>query len=643
MKIIPNFISRMFKRNAAISNAYLSMMGQPIYTNWTVHKAVKDGYKINGWVYRSVFLISKAGSQVPWAVVDKDGELVDGHHLTKLLNKPNPHVSRQDMFELIIDWLELAGNSYLKKVKVGGKTQELWPVSPDRIAPIPAKKIDEWIKGYSLDQKQSVVFEPEEIIHHKFMDPSNPLIGIGPLQAAARAVDSDNAQQNWNTSAMQNRGVIDGLISFKREFESQDQVDKVSERINESTSGPKNARKIKVVGSEATYSRMGLNPAEMDFAASRAFNRDEIFIIFGIPPAYGGSQEASTYNNFTTAELVFWFQTEIPLLDDLKDTFNMSFADELEPGQKINYSLANIPAIRRAMKEKTEAGKVLYEMGVPFEQINKQFELGFEEFEGWEKSNPKINNANIQVDPAARTAKYTLIERREETATAKKIAKLAEGPVKDIFLNLLEKQQEAIFKDLTEKNLLKVMAASKTPWAETMLQLYLDVGGKAGSDLVVEKRAIDPDLNQAMIEFLETEQIILTEVSLILETTATQVLLHIQEGVAEGLPIATTQQAIIDSGTFSPARALAIARTETGTAANIGQVASATLSGATHKTWHTSGFEVRDSHKRMNGKKVKIDKDFTVGGEKAGYPLDNRLSAAERVNCRCTLTYSIED
>jgi hypothetical protein len=45
----------------------------------------------------------------------------------------------------------------------------------------------------------------------------------------------------------------------------------------------------------------------------------------------------------------------------------------------------------------------------------------------------------------------------------------------------------------------------------------------------------------------------------------------------------------------------------------------------------------------MNGKKIKIDEDFVVGGEKAQFPLDNRLSPAQRANCRCTLTYSIED
>jgi phage portal protein BeeE len=189
------------------------------------------------------------------------------------------------------------------------------------------------------------------------------------LQAAARTVDVDNSQQDWNKAAMQNRGVVDGLMSFDRTFESQDAVDKISDRLNESSAGAKNARKIKVVGSNAKYTRMSLNPVEMDFSASGDSNRDKIFIVFGIPPVYGGSQSASTYNNFAVSELVFWFQTAIPLLDDLKDTFNLSFKGELKDSETLSYDLSKVPAIKKAMIEWTKTAQTLHDMGVQFNQI----------------------------------------------------------------------------------------------------------------------------------------------------------------------------------------------------------------------------------------------------------------------------------
>jgi HK97 family phage portal protein len=639
-------LNKLFKRNYAVADSWITRMGMPIYTNWTIQKAVKDGYKVNGWVYRSVYLIAKAVSQVKWTVANQDGEFIEKHYLSMLFKKPNPHLSRQDVMELVTAWLELGGNSYLKKVKVGGRTSELWPVSPDRLAPVPAKKIDEWLHGYALDNKTRVEFLPEEIIHHKFFNPANPLLGIAPLEAAARAVDVDNSQQDWNKSAMQNRAVVDGVMSFKREFDSQEQVDKISERLNESMSGAFNARKIKVVGSEAKYQRMGLSPVEMDFANSRKFNREEIFIVFGIPPVYAGVQESATYNNYLTSELVFWFQTVIPLLDDIKDTFNLSFSDELSDSETITYDLSSIKAIRRATAEWTETAKKMHEMGVPFEQLNRVFEFGFNEFQGWDQSHVKVNNANISVDnqDESRAAKYHMIERRAISDEQDKIAKKAEGPVKDIFYNLLQKQQDVIFKDLSEKNLLTVISDSKEAWETELEKLYVDIGVEFGSDMVAEKRGIGDDLKQAIYDYItQGNDIVFYEVQYILGTTSEAVLMQIIDGLDKGLSTKDIQQAIIDTGVFSVERSLMLARTLTGTAANLGQITSARLSGATHKTWSTATFEVRDSHKKMNGKKIKIDEDFVVGGEKAQFPLDNRLSPAQRANCRCTLTYSIED
>jgi len=644
--IIPGFIKKIFTRNLAIADSWIVKMGAPVYTTWTLQKAVAEGYKVNGWVYRSVYLIAKAGSQVGWVVTNDDtGEQKPDHHLSKLFRKPNPHISRQDMFELIISWLELVGNSYLKKVKAANKTVELWPVSPDRLSPVPAKQIDEWLKGYSLDLNLKELYEPEDIIHHKFFNPANPLLGIAPLEAAARTVDIDNAQQDWNKSAMQNRGVVDGVMSFERTFDSQDQVDKIAEKLNESGAGPSNARKIKVVGSNAKYTRMSLNPVEMDFTNSRDKNRDAIFIIFGIPPAYGGSQEASTYNNFNVSELIFWFQTCIPLLDDIKDTFNLSFRDELKENETLSYDLSRVPAIKKAMIEWTETATKLHEMGVPFEQLNKVFSFGFQEFENWEKSYVKeskpeqveqrmnISSGKYNFKTPFNEIKYTLVETRDVFDEKKEIAKLAEGPIKDIIFNLLDKQREAVFNNLTESGAKAIIKKSIPDWVTEFNKIYMDIGIEFGSKLVVEKRTIESEIEIAMGDFLESEKIILTECSFIAETTTDKILAQIADGIEQGYSIGQIQQAITDTGIFSPARALAIARTETGTAANLGQFTAAGISGADKKTWSTATFEVRDSHQVMNGVTVDIDKPFTVGGESAMYPMDNNLSPGERVNC----------
>jgi HK97 family phage portal protein len=176
------------------------------------------------------------------------------------------------------------------------------------------------------------------------------------------------------------------VLTFDREFTSQDQVDAISERVNESHVGPSNARRIKVVGSNAKYTRMALTPVEMDFAESRKSNREAIAMAFGVPVVYLGDTEASTYSNFQSSELIFYVQTVIPILEDMKDAYNFSFKDELRPGEHLTYDISNIPAMREALWTKVQTAKTLHQMGVPVEELNRLFEFGIEEYDGWAES-----------------------------------------------------------------------------------------------------------------------------------------------------------------------------------------------------------------------------------------------------------------
>jgi len=355
MRILDKMKGWIQKRNLAVADMYITSTGQPIYNTFSIESAVKDGYKASPTVYRAVFLITKAAASVPWVVFDDNNEPMPDHYLSQMLKYPNPHISKQDMFELVVSWLLLTGNSYLKKVKTGKKTAELWPISPDRMGAIPSKDIEEWFKGYSLDRSGRIDYEPEEIIHMKFFNPANPLMGIGPLEAVSKTVDVDVDQQNWNKSAMQNRGVLDGIIAVDREFSSQDEADAATERLNDTWSGPKNARRLRMLGSNAKYLRTAATPIEMDFSVSRKQNRDEIYIAFGVPPQYAGAQESSTYNNYQASEIIFWVGTVLPLLDDIADTLTFSFRDELLPGHKIKYNKMSIQALHDIVEDKCKA------------------------------------------------------------------------------------------------------------------------------------------------------------------------------------------------------------------------------------------------------------------------------------------------
>ncbi|GAH79772.1 unnamed protein product, partial [marine sediment metagenome] len=191
--------------------------GQPVYTDMTIRKATREGYKISVSVYRAIRVIVQAASAIPWIVLDDKGELIEGHDFTKAWAKPNLEFSGQDNMEFIIAHQLLGGNALIQPIIIRGRPREFWIVMPDLVRPVPSDVPGEWLKGWevtSMDGKIQLV-PPSQFVHFMMVDPGNPYWGIGPLIAAARTVDTDNEAQDTQKVSMQNRATPDGVFDFR--------------------------------------------------------------------------------------------------------------------------------------------------------------------------------------------------------------------------------------------------------------------------------------------------------------------------------------------------------------------------------------------------------------------------------------------
>ncbi|MCH9834475.1 phage portal protein, partial [bacterium] len=551
------------------------------------------------------------------------------------------------------------------KVQTAGRTAELWPISPDRIAPIPSKERGKLLSGFAtieedgvLRRKASVEFTPETIIHFKLLDPANPINGIAPLRAASRAVDTDNSQVNWNKAGMDNRGVFDGIFSFAETLMPEQAVT-IAQLIREKFSGGSNARKPLVLGSNAKYQRLSISPAEMDFIDSRKFNREEIMSIFGVPLQLVGSEESATYNNFSESLRIFWMTTIVPLLDDMADTLNLSLSSELSEGLRVGYDVSSVEAMRESEDTKVDVVKKYWDMGVPLSVLNEKMNLGLDAFDEWDKPFSG-SKAPAQQTQAGRANHWQLRETRNFPSEKRSRDKLAEGPVNDAFLDLLKQQRKDVFEAMdlgpvSDETIQALIASDRDKWMGVMNRAATAVALDAADGVVVssdgrallemtrrggEYREITAGIESLIEEYLAVEAWMLTDLSNIEETTVSRVIEQLRNGISEGMTTQQIKQAIDDVGVFGPSRSLMLARTLSGTAASIGQFAGAVEAGATEKEWATSGREVRDIHIARAGERVPILDRFSNQGYGAPrYPLDPVLEPADRVNCVCAMLF----
>jgi len=356
--------------------------------DWTTERAVAYGLKASTWVYACCWRIAQAVASVPWVVETRTGgewsEAPQDHELVRLWSNPNPLQSRSRLVERVVYNLILAGNGCLYKVRgLGTKIEELWSVNPDRVTPIPHE--EEVLAGYRISKRGGGRGDDvgvSEIVHFMLADPANPLWGLGPLQVAAAAVDSDSAAREWQRSSFGNRATPDGLVSFKANL-TQAQHAAAVEHIRATRQGPKNARSVAVLGADATWTPLNLSPVEMDFLQTRKLTREEICAVFQVPPPLVGIYENATLANLQASRLLFWEETILPLVELLSDEINRSLV-RADFGEDVRLvaDVERLPALRERAVANASTAQTYFALGVPFNAINDRLGLGFDPVEG---------------------------------------------------------------------------------------------------------------------------------------------------------------------------------------------------------------------------------------------------------------------
>jgi HK97 family phage portal protein len=368
------------------------MTRQPFWSrSWTLENSYTYGMKKCAWVFACIYRRSKAIASLPWYVERRTRtgwERVQYHPAAELIEHPNPYWTRQDLFETMIMHLDLDGNSILAKVRPGGENsrqppKEVWLISPDRIKPVLSTG-PEPISHYearSLGELRKFRVETRDVIHFRYCSPVDEYWGISPMLSAGRAVDADVEMTDWIKVSMQNRAVASGVFSFDHEI-SQEQYDQAVELIEEQHMGADNALRPWVLGSGARWHSMSMSPQEMDFIESRGMNMKEICSVYGVPLPIIGEYADATLANLETSRTIFWLDTIIPLADDLKSTLNRTLAPEYGDDIRYAYDLSKVQALFSILRERIQAAKDLWSMGVPLNVASETVNLNIPKIEG---------------------------------------------------------------------------------------------------------------------------------------------------------------------------------------------------------------------------------------------------------------------
>jgi len=630
----------------------------PVYTDLSVRKATREGYKISIYVYRAVRTIVQAASAIPWIVQDKDGEPIDNHPFTKVMRNPNPEFSGQDMMELLIAHSLLVGNALWMPIIVGNQVKEFWPVMPDLVRPVPSDVPGEWLKGWQVTEQNGAykILPPGQFLHFMQMDPGDLYWGTSPLMAAARTIDTDNEAQDTQKISMQNRATPDGVFTHESVL-TPEQFEEARRQIRENFLAKTKKREPWVLGAGAKWNQMSMTPVEMDFIASRLHNKRDIAGAFGISPIFLGDLEQSSYDNMVQARKALYEDVVIPLLDDVKSTLNLKIAP-MYGNIIIAYDTSKVAALREDYTKKVEQAKNLWGMGVPFELINQRLEMGFDEFAGWDVGYLPLNllptGSTPPKEPQKMMTKVLNLQTEEQkTIHWKRVDRRRVawwGVVNNKVKPLYDAEASAVDKAVKGKEPGQMLKAASSAidkgrhsWEKVMTAVLTaiieDFGGDIADDL--GGKSISGERLEDKWEFDPTTEAIRAwiikygadDITTILSTNLADVKKIILAGMEQNL--SNTEIAGALRGFYtdrSPFKAMRVARTEVNHASGFGQRQAAKQSGVVKKkSWLSSRDDrVRDSHVAMDGETVALDKHYSDGSM---YP------GEQDIMCRCVESY----
>ena len=301
-------------------------------------------------------------------------EEVTNHPLIKLLDNPNPWLSRDELWGTIVMDRALAGNAYLLKARfdkgpLKGAVAELWRLRPDRVKIIPHPV--KFIAGYeySLGQNEKILIPPEDIIHFKTRHPLDDYYGMPPLMVVAGRVDIDEYMKSFLRQFFERGGTGPGSILTVRQSLKPEQKDEIRERFRRQFGPQGGFHELMVLDqAETTYQQLGLDrglrdalPKELD-----AMTEARIAMVFGIPGSVLGlliGYETSSNANKIQDMQGFWDLTMAPLLSGLADKINRQLLPDFGRIDEVVFDLSDIRSLQEDVDKLHERARENFKVG----------------------------------------------------------------------------------------------------------------------------------------------------------------------------------------------------------------------------------------------------------------------------------------
>jgi HK97 family phage portal protein len=315
-------------------------------------------YGATGTVYGIVSLLAESTAKAQWKLyrkldpaavaapqrsrfttgdrgTDQRTEVLD-HQALAVLNHPNDHLTRFELFEVGQQHQELTGELWwvLDRDNPLRVPMAIWPVRPDRINPVPHPTA--FISGYEYrgPNGETVPLRTDEVICERRMNPMDFMRGMGPVQSLITSIDGMKYAAQYNRNFFIN-GADAGGVVIAPEFMTDEQFDTWTTRWRQSHQGVARAHRVAFLEGGMTWASNAVSQRDMEFVNLTNVSRDLIREAWRMHKVMLGSSDDVNRANAQTGEEVFVAWQSLPRLDRRRMTLNERYLPAFYPPKVI--------------------------------------------------------------------------------------------------------------------------------------------------------------------------------------------------------------------------------------------------------------------------------------------------------------------
>lgn len=258
---------------------------------------------------------------------------VEGHDLQKVLDRPNPNMTRYEFEYGMQTYIDIVGAGYQMAVRDGmdgqsGKIKELYLPPAHQMVAVTGdiyNPVKEWFLNSAPDKKIAAAnvcqirnFSP------RYESGMQWIYGLSRLHAAKGLIQKHKDAQETEVSVFQKRGIRD--IIFPKGSTDPSEIsledmnrarDNMNQKIGESgTAG------IITNNIEIGSIRIGFSPTELGILETIKDAKVDLCSLYHVPADLFGWGEHSTYNNMTEKIKIGLRDAILPELEKRKDAYN---------------------------------------------------------------------------------------------------------------------------------------------------------------------------------------------------------------------------------------------------------------------------------------------------------------------------------